>query len=223
MRFPAALACGLITCGAASATVTLTFDDPGSGPEFTFDSATDTLTFNRAVEFEVDGTEEGITPATFDALFTFTGEVGPATVVATPFGDIAVAAVAGDFAWTEIGSGDLILSGTFTEGLLINSPFGFNLTADDESGLIYTIGEALEDEGYSGISFIPPIDANWTLTNAQFAGPGSGATSEGPDSDEFRSFNANSAFSGTANIPTPGSMALLACGGLVLATRTRRR
>lgn len=206
--------------GAASAAITLTFDDPGSGAEFTYDETTTTLEYTGApVDFVIDGTDEGIAAVEFDdAVFTLSAEVSPVSVIATPFGDFVIAEASADFAWST-GGGETILSGTFESALLTLSPTGFNLTANDDSALAYFFGEAATD--YSEFIVTGPVDANWTLTDVAFGG--SPTTTPVGGAEIFADFAANSSFTGTLNgfIPTPGSAALIALAGLGVARRRR--
>ncbi|MEM9082133.1 MAG: hypothetical protein AAGB34_00950 [Planctomycetota bacterium] len=208
--------------GAASASVTLTFDDPGVGAEFTYDETTGTLEYTGApVDFVIDGTDEGIAPVEFaGATFTLSATVSPVTVIATPFGDFVIAEASADFAWSTAGD-ETILSGTFESALLTLSPTGFNLTANDDSALSYLFGEAATD--YSSFIVTGPVDANWTLTDLAFPGGGPTTVPAPGGPETFADFEANSSFTGTLNgfIPTPGSAALAVLAGFA-ATRRRR-
>lgn len=217
----AALAMGGL-CASTQAAVFFTFDDPGQGPEITYVEGTDNnsdpgvLTFNSSaqLEFIVDGTEEGLGTMSYTATLDMEIMIG---AVEGQVGNILAAPIlGGTFTFTDMGSGDDLLTGSLANGgLLTLDTVGALIATSTTAGLTLSEGAALAPF-LAGLSLAPTFDISFTLTNIT---PGTTKN----DSDFITSFSANSAFTGNANvIPTPGTAVLAGLSCSLLATRRKR-
>lgn len=226
----------LIACAVAAAVpaaafggITFTFDDPGSGSEFTHIGPTQqnqvgTVAFrgDLPVDLEIrdDASAPGDAPlATFSAFFDVSWEVG---AIFTEAGSaVQSATLGGSFQWRDADTNEVILSGEFTEAAIVSFGIaGSIVTSSDILGgqLEYTVGQPLADAGIP--TLVNPQDAVWTLTNIIAAGAAPPIV-EIEGQRFFNTFVANAAFTGTAEIPTPGALAIAAVAG-VAGLRRRR-
>ncbi len=217
----AALALGGL-CASTQAAVYFTFDDPGPGPEITYTEGTDNnsdpgvLVFNNSaqLDFIVDGTDEGLGTMTYTA--TLDMEIMIGAVQGTVGGILSAPILGGSFAFSEVGSGDDILTGSLSNGgLLTLNTVGALIATSTTAGLVMNEGPALA-AFLGGLTLTPNFDISFTLTNIS---PG---TTKNAD-DFITSFVANSAFTGNANvIPSSGPVALAALSMTLLGARRRR-
>lgn len=205
--------------------VTFTFDDPGSGGEFTYVApdglqGAGSMSFRSDVPVDLvvqeDSAPVGAAPlAAFSALFEANWVVD--SIFTDAVSPIQSATLSGGFAWRDAETDELILSGEFTEAALIVFGSAGSIVASSDAGrgdLAYTVGQRLASVGVT--SFGDDQDAVWTLTGVTTAG------SDFPGGDSFfPSFIANAAFTGTTDIPSPGAMALLAIAGFMGIRRGR--
>lgn len=224
--FTRAIAGSLCAIGVASAqgAISFTFADPSSGLEVTHtagaapDGVSGLLTYNnqQPLDLIVYSDEAGFAGATYtNATLTMEVVVGPAFglggFAAAQLGDVhfEFRDMNGDLLLTgDSGGGGLSVIGGTSGGWTTNS-------TDDGGGLVMEAHGALLGELQSASlgQLIAAFDAAFTLTNITPVASVSG--------DYFTSFEANSAFTGTANVPTPGAIALLGVAGLITRRRTR--
>jgi len=216
-----------VSAGAAHASVSITFDDPGSGPEFTHTAPTSgggTGDLDFRADLPVDlqlvgtGAAAGLGTVNFSAFLETDFAVGAITSpIGSPF---ASASLTGSFRWVEEGTGTVILEGAFVDAAVIT--FGISgsiITNSDITGgsLAYTPGAGLIGLGIT--TLIDPQDAVWTLTDVNFA---NGQSIIDVDNERFfNDFDANAAFTGTAEVPAPGAAALAMLAGAAAIRRRR--
>ena len=213
--------------GSALASINLTFDDPGTGAEFTHvapggPGGTGDMTFRNDLPVDLEltgnGTSAFLGTQNYSAFFVADFEVGEVT--SNPALPFVQASIGGSFSWVDANTNEVILSGTFVDAAVIT--FGISgtvITSSDITGgaLAYTAGQPLIDQGVT--TLVDPQDAVWTLTNIVFDG-GQQVVDFG--SERFiNSFNANVAFTGSVEIPAPGAVVLAGFAG-VAAVRRRR-
>ncbi len=212
---------GLAIAAGAHAAVTFTFFDPATGPEISHSSGDSEQPgvvswIGQTVTLTIDGTAHGLGIVQFTANVTMELTVG---AVLSEEGGIFIAPILdGFFSFDVDGSKELILTGTVgeTAGAVLALGTTGNIIAQGDGspgGLIWTAGEAL-DLFLGGQSLLPIFNANFTLTNF------SPAVSLNEDGF-LTSFTANSAFTGDAEIPSPGALALFSLAGLIAARRSR--
>ena len=203
----------LVGAAAAQGAITFTFADPTAMSEMSHTGGL--LSYNAdAIDFTIHSTEAGYAGETYeDATLSFTATA----VDGGSFGPFQAGLVTTTTFEFRDNAGDLLLSGSFTNGTLalINDVGG--ITADEDAsfgGLTYTAhGDFLADLQAANLELAPEFDAAFTLTNIEFGSPGQG----------LADFTANSAFTGTAHvIPTPGALALAGFGGLAAIRRRTR-
>jgi MYXO-CTERM domain-containing protein len=221
----------------AHATVFFTFDDPDTGLEVRHEQpsmggdAFGTMTYaaggSPTVDLVVDISDEPFAVGTgiheFDAVLTWTNwEVSPVT----DLGLIRTADVMGEFEFFDTASNEVIFSGSFSMGLVVESQGAGSVITATDSNLSYTPGPALTAI-YPNLLFQSAWDGVYTLTDIQFDNPQQKIvnvnTASGAD-DFFGSFSANAAFTGTtqALVPTPGAAALTGLALLGAGSRRRR-
>lgn len=225
------IACAVAAVPAAAfGGITFTFDDPGSGAEFvhlgpTMGNPVGAVSFRNDLPVDLEIRDDAALPtdpalATFSAFFEVDWQVGS---IFTGAGDaVQSATLSGTFQWVDAGSGDVILSGAFTEAAIVTFGIaGSIVTSSDIVGgqLAYTVGQPLIDLGID--TLIDPQDAVWTLTDLAAAGAGAPPIVEIDGERFFNTFTANAAFTGTAEIPTPGAMAIAAAAGIAGLRRRR--
>ena len=224
-RTIAGLACAAGVASAQGA-ISFTFADPSSSLEVTHtagaapDGFSGLLTYNsqQPITFVVLSDEAGYTGETYtDATLTLNVVVGPAF----GFGGLAVAELgAVSFEFRDM-NGELLLTGASDGGglsVIGGTSGGWTTNSTDEGGglVMEAHGDLLADLQAASLGqLIAAFDAAFTLTNITPAATIS--------DDFFTSFQANSAFTGTANVPTPGAIVLMSlAGGLFASRRTRR-
>lgn len=224
----------------AAAVVTFQFDDnPDPNGQFMY-TAPDVLgelglimyNSNVPVDLAVDATGEGGSEFEYlDAFFSFTADVGQ--IADGPFPGIFFAPLINGALEFRTSGGDLLFSGTFGDQL----PAVLQITVNtgsinvslDVGGLNYIAGQKLLDDlsadiGTPVVSFAPPFDGVWTLSNLPTL------TTVIPDGGSFNNqflsdFKANSSFSGTTDltfIPAPGAIAIASIGLAGMGIRRRR-
>lgn len=222
----------LIACTAAAALpvsaiggVSFTFDDPGSGAEFSYTApqapGTGELLFRQdvPVQLELAGESEAaqLGSLSFDAYFDASFEVG--AIISNPGDLVTTAQLSGEFAWRDVQTDEVIVSGEFADAVLVAFAGAGAIIAgsgEAQGSLSYTPGEVLLAEGIT--SLINPEDAVWTLTNLTFE---SGQQEVDVAGERYlNSFEANAGYTGTAYIPAPGTLALFSVG-LLVAWRRR--
>ncbi|MEQ8844130.1 MAG: PEP-CTERM sorting domain-containing protein [Phycisphaerales bacterium] len=224
-----AIACSVCAMGVASAqgAISFTFADPSTPLEVTHtagaapDGVSGLLTYDAAVpmDFIVYSDEAGYAGGTFaDATLSLSVVVGPAFGVGGLTG-----ANLGEVSIEFFDSGgNLLLSGQADGGTLsivggLSGAWTVNST-DVGGGLDWTASGALladlQSAGYDEL--VPSHDASFTLTNVS---PPAGLD---PTSDYLPDFTANSAFTGTSNVPAPGALALAGLVGIGASRRRRK-
>ncbi len=220
-----ALACAAGMAASAHGAVTFTFFDPGAGPEITYTEGSDNVTdpgeatwTGPNVTFTVDGTDEGLGVVVFTASVQMDLEIG--AVTGQPGGTFIAPILNGSFSFTDMGTGDTIISAVVgpDAGAVLALGSTGNIIAQGSggaNGLVFTAGSAL-DTFLGGLTLGPIFDANFTLTNISPAAVLS-------DNDFLEDFDANSAFTGNADvIPSPGTIALAGLSMLTLVASRKR-
>lgn len=214
----------LLAAASANASIQFSFADPGNGRQLTNTAGalTSTLTYdtNEAITFIV-GLDSigGSTVAFSDARLEMNITVGQATNLG---GGVYRAAISGGFRVYRQGGGD-ILTGSAANGNFLTFTSAGSLGTTSNLTLNYTAGAELTslltaiDPSYV---LAPVYDAVFTITD--IAVRGGGALID-PQTGVYNTFQANTSYSGTANvIPTPGSFAMAGLGLGLVAGRRRR-
>ncbi len=225
-----AMLAGAVAATSANAAVYFTFDDPSTPLELSYvagsGGGSGSVSYSGAarVDLVVDGTEEGWGVITYSARLTMDLAVGASLFPPLPFADVT-----GSFTFAiDDGFGGF-------EDILVGSMMNTGLTPHDLTASGFAGSMSFSNAGIEGEAF------DWTAMNslaAFFAGnPLFGAQSAsfslagitpgvfGVNAEGYiPSFNANAAFVGAAEVnqvPTPGSVALLAIAGLLGVPRRR--
>lgn len=206
---------------AASAGLTFSFADPAGPGQLTNTGGLLSYNSSAVLSFNIDGTTE---PNAFSVSFVNAGlelslTLSNATAV---FPGLLKADIAGTFRFFNrdvnggVGAAATILEGTAPGGAFVNIGATGSVLSDFQFfGLTLSAGQQLQNLLLPGRFIAPPFDSVFTVTDIV---PLPVTIVNGTISN----FTANTSFSGTANvIPTPGSVALLALGGLVTARRRR--
>lgn len=225
--------------GSANAAVFLTFADPPGAREVTYIAPTSggdaygILNASGSVNLEID--LSFVTGNAADVLvfsgadFAQTVSVGEVTVLSPSTWEAPLSN--GSFSFYDAG-GDLIFSATYTSGAtFIFGNSGATTTSNPEADLVFTVGPAFTSAlpaslVADGMTELLALDASFTLTALLFADNqklvSMDNNGDGFPEKYFNTFEANSAFTGTADlIPTPGTLALAGLG-LMAAARRRR-
>jgi hypothetical protein len=216
----AAIAAGCVV-GAAHAGISMSFADPvpgrqwhnqadGAGPGIglmTYDTT-------APITFLFDGTEESLGSHAFvNARMELSMSIGPAVTI----GGVTTAPVEGYFRIFDV-SGMTpvdILQGIASAGTFVRISNTNSILFSDPN-FHYIVGPALSAL-VGPVTLIDPSEAVFTLTSVVAAGGGHFINPDGT----FRTFDANASFSGNAEVPAPGAIALAAIGGLLIARRRR--
>ncbi len=209
----------------ASADLTFQFADPVNGRQLTNTQnniagpGTGQITYdqNAQINFLVDGSTE---PAPFAASFgnarmEMDLVIGTAVAVAP---GLFSAPVSGFFRIWDFTSGQTILRGDATGGSFIRFGGTSSILFSDITGFQYTFGAPLQALLNPGRGPINPQEGTFTITDVLTNPAGGGLIGPG---GVIRSFSANSSFSGNSAVPTPGALALMGLGGLVVGRRRR--
>ncbi len=216
-----AASAGFLAGGASNASVYFTFQDPGTPREVTYtqgagaNPGTITYTSGNAVFLEVDGTEEGIGVQTYATTLAMNLTVGTAAAAGVFF----QAPVSGTFVFTDNGSGNTLLTGTISTGAVLTFlSTGSIVATSSNASLVMAAGAALLPQlGINGFtSIVAQFDAAFSLSS--LAPLPIALTPDG----YIPSFQANAAFVGNAEVPTPGSAALAGAAAAFLIPRRRR-
>lgn len=221
-----ALACAAGLAASAHGAVTFTFFDPATGPEITYVEGSDNVTdpgeatwTGSNVALTVDGTDEGLGQTTFaNTAVSMFLEVG--AVEGQEGGTFIAPILSGMFSFTDMDSGMTLLTATMgaEAGAVLALGTTGNIIAQGgggAGGLTFTAGSGLA-AFLGGLTLGPIFDANFTLTNIDPAATLS-------DNDFLEDFEANSAFTGNAEvIPSPGAIALAGLSLLTFAASRKR-
>lgn len=226
MKKIAALAmCLAAAAGTAQASITFSFADPVPGSQLSAVADTPapgiaSLSYdtNAAINLLIDGSQEGLGITSFaNARMEFTNMTLGAAVT---IGGITVAPIAGSFTIYDF-TGNVrtdILTGSSQNGSFVRVLGTNSLQFSTPDGFTYTAGPALQAFMAPGTFLTAYQEASFSLTDVQAVG---GGNFIGPGG-VFRSFTANTSYSGNSEvIPTPGALALAGMGGLLAARRRR--
>lgn len=223
MTVVAALAAAAVA-GSASASITFSFADPIPGRQLRNQAngagvGVGLLTYDTTapITFLVDGTDEGLSQWTWSNARM---EMNLALGAATTFAGVTVAPVQGTFTIYDF-TGSVrndILTGTAAAGTFVRISNTNSILFSDPD-FTYTAGPALAALLPSGVSFVNPTEGSFSVTDVSVAEGGGHFIGPG---GVFRTFTANSSFSGnTALIPSPGALALAATSGMIALRRRR--
>lgn len=215
---------GLATTAAHAGVITFSFADPVPGRQMTAvagggggSSALLTYDTSARISLLVDGSAEGFGALEFtDARM----ELSMALGVTTTMGGVTVAPVSGTFTIYDMSTGSRrdIITGASQNGAFVRVLGTNSLQFATPDGFTYLAGPALTALLAPGRELSPYQEASFSLTDIQTVGGGAFIAPDG----SFRSFTANSSYSGnTEVIPAPGALALAGLGGLMVARRRR--
>lgn len=216
----------IVSTASHAAQVTFTFPDPDGYPTFIYEAGNammpGLLRSTSTVDLLVDLTSVGDGVRMYTVEFEFAAMVGQA-VEAVP-GTIVSPLSSGTFSFVLPGMGggadQPLLTATFASGALTASAGAGAAISTSNGGLQYTpFGELSSVLTGAGLPFLGPFaDAVFTMTNVM---PPFSINQLGYLND----FNANSAYTGSANafIPLPSAAGLAALGLAPLALRRRAR
>ena len=195
---------GAITCIAGAA-----------GPD------TGLLVFDQttALSFSINATSEGLGVINFpNARLVMSMAVPPAVDQGGGFFRANVTGTFSIYDFTGNTRRD-ILTGTLTGGQFLKFGSSHVILLNSNSGLTYSAGPALTSVLGPGRTLAPSHDGTFALSNVRTP---SGATEILGPGNVFQTFFANTAFTGSTNvIPSPGAIALLGAGGVLMARRRR--
>lgn len=210
--------------GVANADLTFSFADPVAGRQLHNNQnniagpGTGQITYDQTavLNFLVDGSTE---PNNFTANFSNARMEMDLTVGAgvTILG-VFQAPVTGFFRIYNAISGNTILRGDALGGAFIRFGGTSSILFSDITGFGYTFGADLQALLNPGRGPLNPQEGVFTITDALVAGGFANLIGPG---GVVRSFDANASFSGNTAVPTPGAMALVGLGGLMVARRRR--
>ena len=225
-------AAGIATCAAsAHGAIFFTFSDPVGAREVSYSENPGGLaglmsySSDATVNLIVDGAEEGMpSPLVYETRLEMNISVGQANAVpgvpgsfASPIGGEFIFYLRDDAPFARGCSEIEILRGTFDGGGLVALAGAGAVITTDDVGLVYTAsGPLLQEINMVGINqLFGAFDAVFTLTDIT---PNINIGNSGRLGD----FTANAAYTGTAAVPAPGAVGLLALSGLAAARRRRR-
>jgi hypothetical protein len=234
-----ALALAGAATGVANGSVYLTFADPPGGREVSYvapnagGDAFGILNAFAVVNLSIDLSE--VTGNIGDVLmfngadFNHTVNVGALTVASSLIMEAPL--TNGSFSFYDT-HGDLILSASYDSGAtFIFEASGATTTSNPDANLTFTVGPALLAAMPavlvdSNMTELLALDASFTLTAFLFEGNkkvvAMDNNGDGEPEKYFNTFQANSAFTGTALlVPAPGAIALAGLGVLTAARRRR--
>lgn len=230
-------AAGIATCAAtAHGAIFFTFSDPVGARQVTYSENPGSMfgsmsySSDAVVNLIVDGSEEGMPAAlVYETRLEMNISVGQATALPNAPGAFASPLFGNFIFYQQFGgpafaTGDPrgeeeILRGTFDSAIMltVGGAGALITTSENQFGLSYTASGALLDQ-INAVG-IPQLfgfkDAVFTLTDVL-------PTLSIGDSGRLTDFTANAAYTGTAEVPAPGAVGLLALSGLAAARRRRR-
>lgn len=219
--------CGLAAVSATHAgVITFTFTPPASGGTLTnvangASVNTGLMAFdqNAALNFTIDGTEEGFGVVNYpNARMEMLMTLSPAVDLGE---GLFRASVTGTFTIYDY-SGNVrndLLIGTVSGGSFLRFGSTHTILLNSNLGFAYSAGPGLAALLPAGRTLSGAQDAAFALTNVQTFDGNPDVIGAG---GVFESFTANTAFTGSSSvIPTPGTIVLGMCGG-ILALRRRR-
>lgn len=225
-----AAAGGLVVLASASAQaqhLAFSFADPVPGRQLThtaLGNGTGTLTYDTGVSLNllIDATSLGFGSISLpDVRLQFNMTLGTATTA----GGVTLAPVAGDFLFYTLDDSNQpvpVLQGASQAGAFVRIGSTNSLLFSSDDGFVYTPGAMINAMLGSTRELAPLQEAVFTLTDVNTNGAGAMIGPGGV----FRSFTANSSFSGNSEvrqiIPTPGATALMLLGGAMAARRRRK-
>ncbi|MBX9736815.1 MAG: hypothetical protein K2X32_07805 [Phycisphaerales bacterium] len=221
-----ALTTALTLAAAANASVTFQFADPAGGSQLTNvanggGAGLGLMTYDTSanIDFFVDGSGAGLLSPSFlgahlEIAFTLgAGVVLPGGTIQIPVTGTFTVYQGTGMSRVNILTGTTLPSGS---GAFFQVGSTQSILFSDPEGFAYTAGPALTPF-LAGNSLIDPQEAVFTVTDLTLSSAASLLGAGGV----VNSFTANTSFSGNANIPTPGAMALVGVGGLLAARRRR--
>lgn len=226
VRAAGAAAAVALCATAANGAVFFTFQDPAGQRETTLtfgsvggaDGSISYLT-SVPVNLEVDATEEGHGVTTIPAALTIDLTITPTLINPAPL--TVLGSIAGSFEFRTLGTDELILAadvepsaGAIFQSNTSGAFFGASAAMPGDPDMTFTRGPGLTP-ALDDLDLLAPFDFAFTLTNVT----GTGET----DATGQALYRANTAFTATALIPTPGSAALAGLGAVMLGRRRKAR
>jgi len=206
--------------------ISFSFSPPTSGGTLTSiagaggpDSGLMVFDQTSALNFTIDATGEGLGMINFNnARMFMTMTLPPATDIG---GGLYRSNVTGTFTIYDY-TGNVrsdILTGNVAGGQFLKFDTSHVILLNSNSGLSYTAGPRLTAILGPGRTLAPSQDGTFALANVRTATGGTNILGPG---NVFETFFARTAFTGSTNVvPTPGCIALLGVGGLMVARRRR--
>lgn len=199
----------LVLGAAAQADITFSFADPSGGQQVTATAngggaGVTRVTYDTSapITFIVDTGAEGGTTFT-NARVEFTNfDVGAAVVI----NNMTFAPVSGTFTFYDFTGGVRtdILRGQSTTGAFVRVGIANAFMFSSANGFLYTAGAALLPV-LGAQNLMGQQDAVFSLTNINVQGGGPLIGANGA----FNSFTADTSYSGSSQVPAPGSIAIL--------------
>ena len=206
--------------GSAMGGLTFSFADPAGNGQLVNTGGVLSYDSSAVLSFNIDGSTE---PSPFSVSFVNAGlELNLTLSNASSFAGVTTAQISGSFRFFNrdinggVGPAATILEAVAPSGAFVSIGAAGTVNTDfDFFGLVLSAGAQLQGLLAPGRFIAPPFDSVFTVTDIA---PLPLSVVNGTISN----FSANASFSGTANVvPTPGSVALLALGGLAMGRRRR--
>lgn len=195
---------------------------------------TSALSPNSTIKLEVS--DNGQNPVSFVTRFSANFTLSYITSIQVGSSFQHLYNLDGSFAFRDASDNSLIMSATFTGGSMTAlggrrswGASGTAFGADPETAINYTLHKDIEPLGLTAGSLPIAPDFNFTLTVLNTSGiipypasaPGRGVALDANFLPSLTWYSEGS-YSGSAQVPTPGSMALLSAAGLMVARRRRK-